>query len=547
MARHSSFRRPPRRVISATAAVRGLAPSVLAIGVIAGCGGGGGSTGSTPDSSAGAGSAPARTAPTRPAGAGPSGVRTFEMTAGLNGDQDRYRVTVYSLRRSGPFLTLNAGIACERADGPGGCGTEFDFDQSHDYNTFNGVRILDPVGEREYSVARDGRKRPYVSELHAFMPAGPTVQRVWARYPAPPASTQAVDLLFPVGGPRVSGVPITEGGGVDPVPIGSGQVGGPPAPFDRPPESTDAGGLDMPGGELTANVVSHGGSERSREAKGRRTVTLAADVLFAFNKASLSSRAGGLLGDAADTIAKRAQGPVAIDGYTDAKGSPAYNLGLSRRRAASVRSSLVPKVGAGVTLRAVGHGEADPVAPNRGPDGRDNPAGRARNRRVTIGFAVNAGRPASAPSATPAPSPVAGPTQHSADYRIVSPGTGDVTDLRVDVGGVRRVGRLAVLDLRITCVRSQEDSCDSEFALGTERDADTYYTVQGMTLVDPRADATYEPAYDQDHRPLASRFDVKQERTYAEWAYYLAPPDSTRTVTVALPNGGPRLSGIPVQ
>jgi outer membrane protein OmpA-like peptidoglycan-associated protein len=33
-----------------------------------------------------------------------------------------------------------------------------------------------------------------------------------------------------------------------------------------------------------------------------------------------------------------------------------------------------------------GHGEADPVAANQHKDGSDNPAGRARNRRVTITF-----------------------------------------------------------------------------------------------------------------------------------------------------------------
>lgn len=179
MSRHSSARRPPRRVTNAAAPVLGLAALLLATALIAGCGGG--SSGAVPSSTAGARPAPPRPTPPR----APGGVRTFEMTAGLNGDQDRYRVTINSLRRSGPFLTLNAGIVCERADGPGGCNTEFDFDQSHDYNTFNGVRILDPVGEREYSAARDSRERPYVSELHASMAAGPTVQRVWGALPGP--------------------------------------------------------------------------------------------------------------------------------------------------------------------------------------------------------------------------------------------------------------------------------------------------------------------------------------------------------------------------
>jgi outer membrane protein OmpA-like peptidoglycan-associated protein len=35
-------------------------------------------------------------------------------------------------------------------------------------------------------------------------------------------------------------------------------------------------------------------------------------------------------------------------------------------------------------LRTVGHGERFPVAQNRTPDGRDDPAGRATNRRVEV-------------------------------------------------------------------------------------------------------------------------------------------------------------------
>ena len=76
----------------------------------------------------------------------------------------------------------------------------------------------------------------------------------------------------------------------------------------------------------------------------------------------------------------------AIDGYTDSKGSPAYNLRLSRRRAAAVRTALARLVGRGVRFQVAGHGEANPVAANFKRDGSDNPRGRAKNRRVTISF-----------------------------------------------------------------------------------------------------------------------------------------------------------------
>ena len=76
-----------------------------------------------------------------------------------------------------------------------------------------------------------------------------------------------------------------------------------------------------------------------------------------------------------------------VTGYTDSRGSDAYNLGLSRRRAAAVTAALHAELGTDAPrLSTRGRGEADPVAPNAKPDGTDSPRGRARNRRVEVVF-----------------------------------------------------------------------------------------------------------------------------------------------------------------
>jgi outer membrane protein OmpA-like peptidoglycan-associated protein len=75
---------------------------------------------------------------------------------------------------------------------------------------------------------------------------------------------------------------------------------------------------------------------------------------------------------------------VSVQGHTDAIGSEAFNQQLSERRAETVASALE---GAGVNpqqITARGFGKRYPVAPNTNPDGTDNPAGRARNRRVEV-------------------------------------------------------------------------------------------------------------------------------------------------------------------
>jgi outer membrane protein OmpA-like peptidoglycan-associated protein len=118
-------------------------------------------------------------------------------------------------------------------------------------------------------------------------------------------------------------------------------------------------------------------------------VTLDADVLFAFDKADLSPTAVGRLSGTADAL-PASSGPIQVDGYTDAKGGGTYNQRLSEQRARAVAGALgrrQPAIAGRLAPR--GHGAADPVAPNTTPDGTDDPAGRAANRRVTVTYTVD--------------------------------------------------------------------------------------------------------------------------------------------------------------
>jgi outer membrane protein OmpA-like peptidoglycan-associated protein len=115
-------------------------------------------------------------------------------------------------------------------------------------------------------------------------------------------------------------------------------------------------------------------------------VTLATDVLFEFNSATLAPAAVASLTALAPRIARSAaSGMVTIVGHTDSRGAEAVNQALSEARAQAVQVALA---GARPDLQfqISGRGAKEPVAPND-IDGRDNPEGRARNRRVTITFA----------------------------------------------------------------------------------------------------------------------------------------------------------------
>ncbi|MGS2646227.1 OmpA family protein [Streptosporangium sp. LJ11] len=121
-------------------------------------------------------------------------------------------------------------------------------------------------------------------------------------------------------------------------------------------------------------------------------ITMAADVLFAFDKATITAKAERRLTQAAAMLKQEAGGKrVRIDGHTDAKGGDAYNRALSLRRAEAVERALTPLLeGAGITFAVDGRGATAPVAPNTVTNEHgqvvDNPKGRAKNRRVEITF-----------------------------------------------------------------------------------------------------------------------------------------------------------------
>ncbi len=73
---------------------------------------------------------------------------------------------------------------------------------------------------------------------------------------------------------------------------------------------------------------------------------------------------------------------VEISSHTDNRGEKDYNLKLSRQRAENVAKYLNEKGVAENRIVAKGYGESKPIAPNKNPDGTDNPGGRQRNRRT---------------------------------------------------------------------------------------------------------------------------------------------------------------------
>jgi len=117
-----------------------------------------------------------------------------------------------------------------------------------------------------------------------------------------------------------------------------------------------------------------------------RRLRVVGDALFDFDKSSLRPDAEETLAAAGPEIEKLGGKPARIEGHTDSIGSNAYNLKLSEARAKTVRDWLAGRELIPTATSIKGFGKAMPIAPNTTPDGRDDPAGRQKNRRVEVVF-----------------------------------------------------------------------------------------------------------------------------------------------------------------
>jgi outer membrane protein OmpA-like peptidoglycan-associated protein len=111
------------------------------------------------------------------------------------------------------------------------------------------------------------------------------------------------------------------------------------------------------------------------------SVTFKGDVTFDTNSTEVRpelyteiNRVARVLNQYPDTL-------IRVEGHTDSKGSDEYNMDLSKRRAAAVKTLLSLRGVAENRIEVVGYGKTMPIATN------DTELGRQKNRRVEIKIA----------------------------------------------------------------------------------------------------------------------------------------------------------------
>ncbi|MFI7462310.1 OmpA family protein [Nonomuraea sp. NPDC049646] len=408
-------------------------------------------------------------------------------------------------------------------------------------NAIGGVSLLDSAHGRWYF------PRAYRNGDCQCTRGWPTVkagqeQELVAVFPAPPGDITQLDVIFPQAPPFLD-VPLGEAA---PTPLRVDDGGGDPVD----PNSSRVG---EPVVLSIVNQVEQAGA--AQDDDGRQvSVRLSTDVLFAVNKADLSSKARAVLKDVAAQIDRSEGEEVAVDGHTDDTGTDGINDPLSQRRARSVQNALEKLVTrSGVAYRTRGHGSHEPIASN------ENARGRATNRRVSITFARPAPEPAQPTPAATAPAP-ASPSTTASPVLGTAP-VGKAPDIESDRNWPRRA-EVRINELTrdaggyvnlVWTIRNDDDIPINAWSSsydwgGVYAEAST----SGAALVDgPRR---YRPLRDAKHNVgvgpyllsvLRPEYLVTKGEEYTLWAMF-KPPADVRSVTVHIPGFEP-VADLPIR
>jgi len=126
------------------------------------------------------------------------------------------------------------------------------------------------------------------------------------------------------------------------------------------------------------------GVEAQREGD-KIVANMPGSILFSTNSSNLTAAAQTTVGSVAGVVNDPSTPGALIElvGFTDSTGSDTYNLALSQKRARSVMQQLISSGVSAGSIRSNGLGEAQPIASNSTPQGRE------QNRRVEMKISYN--------------------------------------------------------------------------------------------------------------------------------------------------------------
>lgn len=148
-------------------------------------------------------------------------------------------------------------------------------------------------------------------------------------------------------------------------------------------------------GGATGAVIGHKMDKQAEEIKKKVpdakvervgegiVVEFSSNILFGFDKSSLSNDARTNLGKLVTILNYYPDTDIEVQGHTDSKGTESYNITLSEKRARVVSDYLISSGIAGNRIRIKGFGESLPKYDNA------TKSGQTQNRRVEFLITAN--------------------------------------------------------------------------------------------------------------------------------------------------------------
>jgi outer membrane protein OmpA-like peptidoglycan-associated protein len=149
------------------------------------------------------------------------------------------------------------------------------------------------------------------------------------------------------------------------------------SPYAQSPPAAGSGGGTAAGGSGASGADSTVSSlEQALASRHKADVY---SIYFSFNSDRIRKESEPTLAEIAGILRRHPDWKLGVNGHTDAIGGDAYNLDLSRRRAAAVKAALIARYAiAPQRLATSGFGRSEPK------DTNDTLEGRAHNRRVEL-------------------------------------------------------------------------------------------------------------------------------------------------------------------
>jgi len=170
----------------------------------------------------------------------------------------------------------------------------------------------------------------------------------------------------------------------------------PPKPSAATQQSTAGGaGAESQGAEGGANANGGPFGNQNSVPGPQQGMLAKRSIYFDFDSAVIKGEGTDIVAAHAKYLSDHADARVRLEGNTDERGSPEYNIGLGMRRAQAVRQALLLQGASANQITVVSYGSEHPVDPAH------NEAAWAKNRRVDIVYLTPNIQPPQAPQSSP--------------------------------------------------------------------------------------------------------------------------------------------------